>query len=427
MSGTVGVQVINKGLIAVRDTTTVSRILCDLQNYGSIVVQQGTLALSAGTNWNTTTVQSGAVLQVDAPANGNNASFFYDRSSTVVVAGKMFILGGKLIISGTYDATGGSTVVTSGMLDVRAEATVIDLGAPFAAQGGTANFNCRALSLTSMQMGLDDGSAAGTVIADGHITVLSTLAFNGGSLQGRGNTQVLGSATFATLMPKNIQSHKLQLSGASSWTGGSIALSNGASFVVEPSATFSIETFSTMTDSTGDSEVMNYGTIQQTSSSCSSSGVGSTLSPRVRNYATSTHTRLPFFLRLGLTSLPFTTVSALGCTLAINVAGTQVNGTFRTDGGALYLSSPAGSAVFLDPTTTISGSTGTVVLPSMTYLSCAVATNANIQITGTTTILSAKFFTPTGNMAVGVGGASQTSGLLVFGDVATNNLPALGT
>jgi hypothetical protein len=63
--------------------------------------------------------------------------------------------------------------------EIRVEATVIDLGAPFVAQGGTANFNCRTVTLSSMQIG-----AQGTVIADGQIVVLQTLAFDAGTLQG---------------------------------------------------------------------------------------------------------------------------------------------------------------------------------------------------------------------------------------------------
>jgi hypothetical protein len=62
---------------------------------------------------------------------------------------------------------------------------VIDLGSPFQAQGGTANFNCRTVTLTSMQVGTSgDPPAAGKVIADGLINVLQGFNFYAGSLQG---------------------------------------------------------------------------------------------------------------------------------------------------------------------------------------------------------------------------------------------------
>jgi len=63
---------------------------------------------------------------------------------------------------------------------------VIDLGAPFQAQGGSANFNCRTVTLSSMQLGTSGGEYSGTVIADGLITVLQNLNFYAGSLQGTG-------------------------------------------------------------------------------------------------------------------------------------------------------------------------------------------------------------------------------------------------
>jgi hypothetical protein len=62
------------------------------------------------------------------------------------------------------------------------EATVIDLGAPFVAQGGTANFNCRTVVLSSMQIG--DSSNYGSIIADGQITILQSLDFYAGTIQG---------------------------------------------------------------------------------------------------------------------------------------------------------------------------------------------------------------------------------------------------
>ena len=61
---------------------------------------------------------------------------------------------------------------------------MIDLGAPFQAQGGSANFNCRTVTLSSMQLGTSGGEFSGTVIADGLITVLQNLNFYAGSLQG---------------------------------------------------------------------------------------------------------------------------------------------------------------------------------------------------------------------------------------------------
>ncbi len=63
---------------------------------------------------------------------------------------------------------------------------MIDLGAPFQAQGGSANFNCRTVTLSSMQLGTSGGEYSGTVIADGLITVLQNLNFYAGSLQGTG-------------------------------------------------------------------------------------------------------------------------------------------------------------------------------------------------------------------------------------------------
>jgi hypothetical protein len=119
VTGSLGVQMVNRGLITGQSASAQSRVLVDFQNYGSIVVAQGTLAVAAGTNWNTISVQSGAILSVDSPSNGVVASYFFDRSSKVTVAGQLLLNSGSLIVSSTYDASGGRTTVVSGTLDVR--------------------------------------------------------------------------------------------------------------------------------------------------------------------------------------------------------------------------------------------------------------------------------------------------------------------
>lgn len=287
ITGTIGVQVVNKGAMYVQTNAALARILCDFQNFGPIAVQQqGTLAVASGINWNSITVQSGSVLRIESPTY-LSSPFYFDRSSSVVVSGQLNVAGGTLIMQGTYDAaSSGSTVVTSGILDIRSEATIVDLGAPFSAEGGTANFNCRALSLSSMQMGRSDGTAAGIVVADGDITVLGNLNFFGGALQGRGTTLVQGDTSFTTDMTKSIQSHSINMLGSSaSWAAGNIALSSDASLVVGSGVILSITTPAAMTDSTGDSQVINYGTIRQASSSAI---YGATLYPSVINYGTGT-------------------------------------------------------------------------------------------------------------------------------------------
>jgi hypothetical protein len=117
--GPLGVQVVNRGTITTQGTSTVSAVLVDFQNYGSIVVAQGTLAVAAGTNWNNITVQTGSILRIDPPSNGVTASYFFDRASTVTVSGQLLVNSGSLIVLSTYDASKGSTTITAGMLDVR--------------------------------------------------------------------------------------------------------------------------------------------------------------------------------------------------------------------------------------------------------------------------------------------------------------------
>jgi hypothetical protein len=119
VTGSLGVQMVNRGLVTGQGASAQSRVLVDFQNYGSIVVAQGTLAVAAGTNWNTISVQSGGILSVDSPSNGVVASYFFDRSSKVTVAGQLLVNSGSLIVSSTYDASGGRTTVVSGTLDVR--------------------------------------------------------------------------------------------------------------------------------------------------------------------------------------------------------------------------------------------------------------------------------------------------------------------
>jgi hypothetical protein len=341
----------------------------------------------------------------------------------------------------------------------RAEATVIDLGAPFQAQGGSANFNCRTVTLSSMQLGTSGGEFSGTVIADGLITVLQNLNFYAGSLQGtsqaptscfappplfllrsqllrctgRGRTQVLGSVVFSTLTGKAIDAHTLQLSGpSSSWTSGSIAMTSGASLIVDPASTLTITTDGSITGSTLTGQVINYGTISQVAGAMSGASIGTS----VVNYGTSTrsllaicdthtHTHTSCSPLLTLAVAPAGAVSVSANTLSINAVGTQANGTFSTaSSGTLNL---IGSSVYFDPSTTISGS-GAFQFPNVVDLGGRVALSGagTIVVTGLTTVQSATQFVAAGAINVGVAGAYPTTGALTFADVATNNVPSIG-
>jgi hypothetical protein len=331
---------------------------------------------------------------------------------------------------------------------------VIDLGAPFQAQGGTANFNCRTVTLSSMQLGTSGGEFSGTVIADGLITVLQNLNFYAGSLQGtsqaptscfappplfllrsqllrctgRGRTQVLGSVVFSTLTGKAIDAHTLQLSGpSSSWTSGPIAMSSGASLIVDPASALTITADGSITGSTLTGQVINYGTISQVAGALSGASIGTS----VVNYGTSTHsllalyaTHTALFNLLTLFVSPGA-VSVSANTLSINAVGTQVNGTFSAaSSGTLNL---IGSSVYFDPSTTISGS-GAFQFPNIVDLGGRVALTGagTIVVTGLTTVQSATRFVAGGAINVGIGGVSPTTGALTFADVATNNVPAIG-
>jgi hypothetical protein len=338
---------------------------------------------------------------------------------------------------------------------------VIDLGAPFQAQGGSANFNCRTVTLSSMQLGTSGGEYSGTVIADGLITVLQNLNFYAGSLQGtgqaltsffaplslarslahndllrctgRGRTQVLGSVVFSTLTGKAIDAHTLQLSGpSSSWTSGSIAMTSGASLIVDPASTLTITTDGSITGSTLTGQVINYGTISQVAGAMSGASIGTS----VVNYGTSTrsllaicdthtHTHTSCSPLLTLAVAPAGAVSVSANTLSINAVGTQANGTFSTaSSGTLNL---IGSSVYFDPSTTISGS-GAFQFPNVVDLGGRVALSGagTIVVTGLTTVQSATQFVAAGAINVGVAGAYPTTGALTFADVATNNVPSIG-
>jgi hypothetical protein len=123
-------------------------------------------------------------------------------------------------------------------------------------------------------------------------------------------------------------------------------------------------------------------------------------------------------------TLYFFSVTVSSQALAINAVGTQVNGTFASTGsGTLSL---IGASVYLDPTTTISGS-GSFSFPNTVVLAGRLAITGSIVITGSTTVQSATQFSTGGRIQVGTAGASAEAGILTFADVATNNVPSLGT
>ncbi len=100
---------------------------------------------------------------------------------------------------------------------------------------------------------------------------------------------MLGSVVFSTLTGKAIDAHTLQLSGpSSSWTGGSIAMSSGASLIVDPASALTITADGSITGSTLTGQVINYGTISQVAGAIGGASIGTS----VVNYGTSTHCSL---------------------------------------------------------------------------------------------------------------------------------------
>jgi hypothetical protein len=115
--GVTGTQMINKGTLIEQNSAVTTTLHCNFQNYGQVQVNQGTLAVSQGTNWNSIFVNAGAALLVVTRSSSD--AFTFDSSSTATVRGNMQVNGGNLIMFGTYDAAGGRTTVSLGMFDLR--------------------------------------------------------------------------------------------------------------------------------------------------------------------------------------------------------------------------------------------------------------------------------------------------------------------
>ncbi len=121
----VGPQIINLGLLRkIGNNASSTTFFCDFQNYGLVHVEGGNLQITQGTNWNTFSVQTGAVLTTVTSAD---SVFVFDQTSLVEVNGTLSI-GGNTVFLGVFTAQFGKISLFSGIADFRAEATLINMG-----------------------------------------------------------------------------------------------------------------------------------------------------------------------------------------------------------------------------------------------------------------------------------------------------------
>ncbi len=322
---TVGAQIVNQGLMTKVQSTT-SSLLCEFLNYGTVDVNQGTLKVSNGSNYNTVNVLEGGTF-TSAPDTG--FQFTFEESSLMNVIGSL-VVSGNTVFYGTFDATNGDIDVTAGRADFRAESDLISVGNPFRVSGGQAYFGCLDLPMTSLVLGSATTTTA-VLYTDGNI-ITQTMTFISGTLKGIGTTHVTSSLELSTLS-KTIDSSTLRANGLVYWYEGNVALTNNATFINGNNSVMTIGRSTllsgfAMQALSGPSQFVNYGTVTKLNPN-----IVVVITPRVINYGT---------------------ISSNQGELQISATGVQSQGKFvAVSPGTLTF---IGSYVLLDPSTTIAGS-----------------------------------------------------------------------
>jgi hypothetical protein len=171
-------------------------------NTGTVDVETGTLSLGFGSS------QTG--------------SFQVQRGATLAFPGGYNLTGTSAVGGdGTVDF-GGGTVHVAGIYDL-AGTTAID--------GGTADF----------LVGARTGALAlstGTLAGPGDLTVTGLLTWTGGTMSGSGRTVANGGMAVSGPAGKTLDGRALDNAGTATWTGGDIAMANGAVFNNLPGGTW---------------------------------------------------------------------------------------------------------------------------------------------------------------------------------------------
>ena len=197
----------NQGTFTKSAGTGTTSIESSFTNSGAINIVTGTLALNGGgSSSGTVAVSSGANLTL----GGQNFSF----AANATVTG-----------NGTITVTGATTSFAGSATN----------SANFAFTGGTGAFSGSTTTSGSVTL------AGGTIGGNGTLTTASPFNWSYGDLRDGGVLNANAGGTLSSANAKYLYDHKLNLDGATTWSGGPIYTGGGSLITVKPGAAFTTD------------------------------------------------------------------------------------------------------------------------------------------------------------------------------------------
>ncbi len=223
---------------------------------GSIEIQSGTLALSAGTHTGTLSISGGATLQLTGSATFNSAA-------SVTGAGAVSVTGGtNNLNTGTSYAPAGTTAVSGGTLNFNTGASAVFTQPATISGSGTLNLGTGApASLPGLSL-----SGTGTLGGTDQVTVIGATTWTGGTMTGTGRTKTSGGLAIGTNAVTLTGGRILENpSGSTATMTANMSLSFNTSATVENAGVWDIQNDADLTDGggTGTRAITNTGTFRK--------------------------------------------------------------------------------------------------------------------------------------------------------------------
>jgi hypothetical protein len=333
--------------IAATNGTTIFQPGVAFDNYGTVTLPGGTLALDGGG------VEAGPIgVAAGAAINFQGGTFTSTGNLSLTGPGTLIVSGGAATLGGTIDLTGSNIFSPGGGVDFTGN--YICTNNSMLISGGSASFDGTGVVSPAYLTLSSDGSLGGAQ----NVTVLNAMGWTGGAMTGTGQTIIPTGVTLSisNSSPISLTSRTLYNAGTAVWNGTGILTMNTAVITNTPGALFQIQGPQSVNFGGGASRFDNAGTLRITGSGTTSIG-----GAQVNN---------------------FNLVDIQGGTLALTGGGSQ-SGTMNV---------PAGTAVNLGGTFTSTSSS------SITGAGQLIVSGGILNLAGTVNVTGSNIFSPAGGV-----------------------------
>ena len=288
-------------------------------NYGTVEIQTGTLALSGGgTHTGTFEVPTGTTLSFSGGPHSTSVGSTIAGAGAFTISGSaVATLDGLINVTGTNRFNGGTANING---------NYICTNNALAISSGTANFNgSGVVSPAFVTM------SSGTLSGSQNVTVLNQMDWSGGSMSGSGWTIISAGATLNVPGSPNLNGRNLENAGTVIYTGGSLLI-GGAVLTNRAGALFEVRSAANLNNPpfTG-SRFDNAGTFRK----AVSTGTATVFSGMAfNNYGTVEIRSGILAANGGYTSSPSALLNCFigGTTVATGYGRLQVSGTVTLNG-----------------------------------------------------------------------------------------------